>query len=169
MRKLSNTEQKGKVEPDKSGVDNPLELTKFAAEVNSRIKEDISSDFVLAKLGEKDKEATKELTNNAYLGKRIVKDIAEQRQYKWNKTKKIWEEKEIEKEEQKKILEIADEVFDIQMIRPTMVAILNRNKQDNPILSGLMNKNTQETKTELDEETIAERIGSKLSKQKKEE
>lgn len=152
------------IKPEKDDtVDNSLELTKYATQVQSRIREDINSDFVLAVLNEKDKEAIKEFTNNAYLSKRLIKEITEEKQYKWNKTKRVWELRKLQEDEIKEIERIADETFDIHMIRPMMLVILERNKKENPILSGLMNKEKTETTTqEIDEETVAERIVQKL-------
>lgn len=162
--------KEGEIKPEKNSVDNSLELTKFAAEVQSRIRTDINSDFTLALLNEKDKEATKELTNNAYLSKRLVLSIIEEKQYVWNKAKKKWELKDIEKTTEDKIRSIANEIFDIHMIRPTMVSILNRNKKDNPILSGLMNNERKIQEQEgVDEETVAERVVNKLKGKKEEE
>ena len=65
-----------KFEKDKDTIDNTLELIKYATDVQSRIKDDVNSDFVLAKIDEEeDKLAIIEMTNNAYLSKRIIKSI----------------------------------------------------------------------------------------------
>lgn len=156
---------------EESSIDNSLELIKFATEVQSKIKEDVTSDFVLAKFAnEKDEEAIKEMINNARMSKRMITELTQKTYWTWNKKTKTWEKKSLDKETEQKIQKIADVVFEIHMIRLEMKAILNRNKENNPILSGLMK--TENNKNELNEEqeeTIARKIESKLTKKDKKE
>lgn len=150
-------------EENEKSVDNTLELIKYATEVQSRIKEDINSDFVLAKITEKDIEAIKELTNNAYLAKRMINDMNYKKYYFWNKGLKRWEHRELDEKTKQRISTIADEIFDIHMLRPQMTCILNRNKEGNPILSGLMKTNAENPEiNEPNEETIAKHLYDKM-------
>lgn len=161
-----------KIEPSKEDhVDNKLELVKYATEVQCRIREDINSDFVIAKFPtEKDKEALTEMTNNAYLSKRLITNLTKGKIHKWNKQRGKWEEKELTDDEKTEINNIANEIFDIHMIRHQMKAILERNKKDNPILQGIMGL-PQEPEEETDEEmrTIKEIMKEKLKKKDKKE
>lgn len=164
------SEKRGKIEltTDNNTIDNNLELVKYATEVQTRIKEDINSDYVLAVIEEKDKEAIKEMVNNAYLSKRMIKGITYKKVYKWIKEEKRWIETNIEEETAERIREIADEVFDIHMIRHHMKVTLERNKVPNPILTGLMGTQPNKEITEEQEETIKERIIKKMKREKDE-
>lgn len=116
-------------------VDNKLQLLKYSAEVQSRIREDISSDFILAKLGSQDKEGIIETTSNAYFFKRLVKIVElKGKKWTWDETTKTWERSPLD-EKQKAILdEIAKNTFDSYMTRVFMTVILNRNVEKNHIM-----------------------------------
>ena len=57
-------------------TDTKLDLIKYTSQVQSDINTNITSDFVLAKLNEKDKTAIIEMTDNAYHAKKILLQIA---------------------------------------------------------------------------------------------
>ena len=76
--KIKHKEEIKPVEPSKEiEVDSKLELLKYTADIQSRIKDDISSDFTLAKLEAKDKEGIIEMTSNAYFCKKVADLISE--------------------------------------------------------------------------------------------
>lgn len=155
------------IEKDENTIDNSLELIKYASEVQSRIKEDINSDFVLGTgvvISDKERESIKEMTNNAYLSKRTIQDLTEKKYWFWNKKRKEWVKEELDETTKKKILNIADQLFDTHMIRHQMTVILNRNKEPNPLLNGLMGTSKAERQNEIDEETILQRLESKAKK-----
>ena len=53
-----------------------LDILKHVSEIKLRLKNDITNDFVLAKLEDKDKEAIIEMTGNAYFSKRLLDTLS---------------------------------------------------------------------------------------------
>lgn len=133
------------IEP--TSFNDKLDIFKHVAEVHSRIRKDIGSDFVMAKLGEKDKEAIIELTSDAYFCKRIVEKLKEQyKEYNWG-TEKY---EGLDEETQKKMQDIADQIFDSFMTRIYMTVNLSRNVAKNYLLNLLAKPDPEE---EQEEET----------------
>ena len=64
-------EELEETEPEEESVDNKLELLKYLSEVQCRLKDEIGSDYVLAMLGDKDKEAVVEMVTNAYMTRKL--------------------------------------------------------------------------------------------------
>jgi hypothetical protein len=117
-------------------IDNKIEILKFISQVQSRIKKDISEDFVLAKLGDKDKEGIIEMTSNAYFVKKILYMVQlKSKKWDWDDTHKQWIHRSLYPDEQKYIKELADSIFDSYLTRIYMTVILNRNVSDNHILN----------------------------------
>lgn len=137
-------------EEDNEEFDTKLDILKFTANVKSRIKEDITSDFILAKLTEKDKEGITEMTCNAYFAKRIILTAL-----KHTKTQT----------EIKIIKHLANATFDAYMTRIYMVANLNRNVPKNHLLRILAEKEEEPETPET--EQITQKIKD-LTKQKPE-
>jgi len=127
-------------------VDNKIELLRFVSQVQSRIRRDISEDFVLAKLDDKNKEAIIEMTSNAYLAKKLILTLgAKATTIKWKDNE--WIMSDITKENKEYIKEIANAIFDSYMNRVYMTVILNRNVEQNPlinILAGFSNEGSSE-------------------------
>lgn len=117
-------------------IDTKIELLKFTTDVQGRISDnrDVTSDFVLSILGEKDKEMTIEMTQNAMLIKKLILIYSKTKQWEWDKIKNEWVEKELKKDEKKLIEDTADRTFDTLMTRIQMIQVVNRNKPKNPIL-----------------------------------
>lgn len=155
---------------ERKGIDNKLELLKYAAEVQSRLKNQITSDFVLCKLGEQDKIGVTEMTVNAYLAARQVNNI-KRNAYKWeyNKEKQKWEKHEItEYKEEKETLDAYEEkVFDTFMTRVEMCAILNRNEDKNNMIEVLSGLRQEEIKTEEENKQEDGMVKKLISKMKK--
>lgn len=134
-----------KEEKRETSVDNKLELLKYTSEVQSRIKTDISSDFTLAKLDDKTKEAIVELVGDAYYVKKIINQIRiKAKKWHWNNKTKNWTKTPITPEEQDRINTIGEEAFDTFMTRLYMTAILNRNVDKNHLLKVLTQENPQQ-------------------------
>lgn len=130
-------------------IDNKLEILKFTSQVQSRIKEDISEDFVLAKLDEKDKTGIIEMTGNAYFVKKIMTIIREKgTKWEWNNEKKIWYKRTLNPNERNFITKIANATFDTYLNRIFMTVILNRNVPKNYILKILAGANNDEEEEE---------------------
>lgn len=127
--------------------DTKLDVLRYLTLVQSRINEDITSDAVLAKLTEKDKELIIETTNNAYTAIRLIA-------YTSLKAKN--------KEDSKKIMEYADQMFDIFMNRCYMTMIMNRNVEGNYILNILGGVKTPEEENTEEEIISIEKVKEKI-------
>ena len=64
--------------------DDKFDLLKSLTEVESNIRDIISSDFVLAKLGEKDKKGIIEMVNMAYYCRKVMMILQRARKPWWN-------------------------------------------------------------------------------------
>lgn len=132
-------------------IDNKLEILRFASQVQSRIKKDISEDFILAKLEEKDKEGIIEMTSNAYFMKKILSVLkAKGTKWDWDDKRKCWIKRNLNKEEQDFIQDIANATFDSYLTRIYMTVILNRNVPNNHLLKILAGVSDEEDNKELE-------------------
>lgn len=132
--------------------DDKLDLYKYMADIHSRIKNDISSDFVLAKLEDKDKEAIVEMTVNAYFSKKIIDYVAKAGyKWKWDINKRVWVKTDMDEKTKTSIETIGKALFDSFMNRLYMIAVLNRNKKNNYILDTL-------TGVRSDDEAVQEEV-----------
>lgn len=134
-----------------------LDVYQFVSEVKLSLRKNITSDFVLAKLGQKDKEGIIEMTGNAYLAKRLIDRLAKGCK---------------DKEKKKKIEEISKATFDMYMNRIYMTVILNRNVDKNyliNVLSGYDEKEEEIEDAEEDKEEMKSKIKQLLRNQEKEE
>lgn len=132
-------------------VDNRLELLKHLGEVQSTIKESITSDFVYAKLGDKDKEGVVEMTANAQLASNYYKYLETRTKiWEWNQ-KGYWTQRRMNQEEKNMLKKNGQVLFDNFMVRPMMTAILNRNVKDNHLVKMLAGQSEEEIQTEEEE------------------
>lgn len=156
-----------------SSVDNALELLKYTSQVQSRIKKDITSDFTLAKLSDKDKEGITELTVDAYFAKKVLSLIANKAQvWDYNNETKVWVQHGLPDVDRKAIYGLADTTFDAFMNRIYMTVILSRNVDKNYLISVLARAvGSREEEVSKTEETKPESLFTKLKKKvtKKEE
>lgn len=137
--------------------DNKLELLKYSAQVQSRIKKDISEDFTLAKLPEQDKEGIIEMTSNAYFMKKIMQIIKiKGTRWDWDIQRKTWKRRSLNTDEQKIIEEVAEATFDAYLVRIYMTVILNRNVAENHLLRILAQAGEEEQESSLD--SVKEKI-----------
>ena len=98
---------------EEASIDNKLELLRYVSNVQSRIKEDISSDFILAKLGDKDKNGIIEMTSNAYFVKKIMQLLAKKHtKYEYDSKTKTWKKIFLSEKEKEAIEKIANATFD---------------------------------------------------------
>lgn len=119
-----------------------LDILRHVSDIKLRLKDDITNDFVLAKLGEKDKEFIIEMTGNAYFSKKLL-DILEDKAEEWVWDKDRYVKRALSDEKKKKIKKISKAVFDSYMIKIYMTVILNRNVDKNyliNVLSGYADK-----------------------------
>lgn len=148
-------------------IDTKIELLKYISEVNSNIKNEIGSDFILAKLEDQDKEAIIEMTSNAYFCKKIGEIIRYQAESrgKWvyNKEIKQYQKKQYSTQYIKTIQTLANNTFDAFLTRIYMTVILNRNKPNNTILELITGSQTETKEEEIQPTTIMQKI-KKLTK-----
>lgn len=169
------TETTTKEEDKRKGIDNKLELLKYAAEVQSRLKKEITSDFVLCKLGEQDKIGITEMTVNAYLAARQIHNIRTNAHYwQYNTENNTWEKHPItdNRKEEELLEKYEEKVFDTFMTRVEMCAILNRNEDKNNMIEVLSGLRQEEIKTEEEsqkEDGMVKKLISKMKKKDKEE
>jgi len=148
-----------------------LDILRHVSDIKLRLKEDITNDFVLARLGDKDKEFIIEMTGNAYFAKKlldIMKDKGEE--WRWNEKEGIYERFMIKKDEADKIKKIAKAVFDSYMIKIYMIVVLNRNVDKNyliNVLSGYLEKDEGEIEMNMDDSKLKETVKSLLADQSK--
>lgn len=159
------------VESSEKTIDTDLELKKYLIEVQARLKDNITSDYILAKLEDKDKQAIIELTDSAYYAQRLIQyAITKIKKVKFNEEKKEWEtDINLTKEEKTRIKKLADRTYDAYMIKLNMVTILNRNKEDNYIIEKVTGAiATKEADIEEEKTELIERIKNKIAGDKKE-
>lgn len=143
-----------------------LDIYKYVSEIKLRLKKDITADFVLAKLGDKDKEGIIELGGDAYFCKKLV-TMMERRAKKciWNNEREKWEIKRISRREKQTIKKISEGIFDSFMTRIYLTVILNRNVDRNYLINIL--SNYKEEEEEITPEEAKEQIKNLLSNEEK--
>lgn len=148
--------------PETQEFDTRLDAIKFTSEVHSRIKRDINSDFVMAILNEKDKEAITEMTANAYFVKRIFDQLAQQ----VKETSKNKPQKQLQFEINQ-IQTTGKKIFDTYMVRIYMTVLLNRNVPKNHLMKILAGQYEEENETteEKPKKGLLKTIGQRLKKQ----
>lgn len=161
-----------KRQEEQENFNDRLDILKHISDIKLKLKEDITNDFVLAKLGDKDKEAIIEMTGNAYFSKRLL-DVLAEKSYEWK-----WSEKEskylkvkIEKEQKQTIKKMARALFDSYMIKIYMTVVLNRNVDKNyliNVLSGYIDKDNEGTEVNT-EEQVKSAVANLLADQEKKE
>ena len=148
------------------GFSDKLDILRHVSDIKLRLKNDITNDFVLARLGDKDKEFIIEMTGNAYFSKRLLEILKEKSEYyKWDSESESYIKKTIEGEDKEKIDKIAKSVFDSYMIRIYMTVILNRNVDKNyliNILSGYVHQEGEDDK-EIDRDKMGAYVKSLLA------
>lgn len=163
------------VTPNQDTVDNQLELLKYVAQVQQPgIKKELTSDYILAKLPEKDKTATIELAADAYFALRIIQLLYTKSKGTpiYNHKTRTWTIPQLEKHKQTKILELANRIFESYTKPLDLTSNLNRNVEKNYILQLISNATNQpqeiigETAEKPQKQNLLEKITQKLKKQK---
>lgn len=157
--KKKKEEQEIEEKQEEETINDKLDLLKFAVDIKLRLKNDITSDFTLARLGEKDKEGIIEMTTNAYYSKKLMTYIEKKhRKWKWNKQQEEWEQEKLDETEKAYIRKIGEKIFDNFMTRIYMTAILNRNVKDNHLIRILAGYQEQEEGEGIENEQKKEEI-----------
>lgn len=150
-----------------------LDIYKDIASVKSRIKNDITSDFVLASLKDEEKQFVIEMTENAYFAQKLVKRIVEKAtQWIWNNKEQQWEKKrlqDIDEKQYQRLVKIRDEIFDTYMNKIYMIVTLNRNVDKNhliKILSGYKEDINEQEQTIKLQDAIKQGLADQTKKEK---
>jgi len=151
------------ITPEKT-IDNKIELTKSIGEVQSKIRDVVSSDFVMCKLDPQTKEYVIEMSNNAFLSRRILTIIKNQAKiWVWNNGKYI--HRLLNSKEKEYMDSLIQACFDAYMNRIYMITIVNRNVPHNYIIekiSGVKDEvEDEETKLQSLVGKVKDRIGIK--------
>ena len=72
-------------------VEDKLDLMVYLSMVQSSLKNNISSDYVLAKLPEIDRRYIIEMVSNAYYSRKLMVRMLDRKQWKWDSKTKSWE------------------------------------------------------------------------------
>lgn len=156
-----------------------IQLSEQLMKVTSAVKENITQDYTLAQFDKTEKEYISENYENAEFAKEIITKYAKNGYtYKFNDQKGDWERNEdnsikrikIEKEEEEKIKQMSERIFNFFMVKPHMLSVLNRNKEHN-ILLNILGKSPEEEKPVVynnDDRSILQKIKERLSGNKEE-
>lgn len=139
-KKIKGLELKGN---EKENFSDILDVLRHISDIKLRLKEEITQDYVLAKLGDKDKEGAINMTEDAYfcqmaLFKRLIRNA---------KMKQI-----ISDDEEKYIEELGNRTFDMYMNKIHMTIVLNRNVDKNYLINVLAKYQEEEEVTAREEE-----------------
>lgn len=121
-------------------VESKLEIYKDMIEIKSRIKSDVTADYVFCRLSDKDKEFVIEMVSNAYYGKKMLGVVKELSSTQWIYIENEWLRVRRTQEEINLLEKFEINIFHAFLIKVEMIAILNRNVKNNfliRILSGL--------------------------------
>lgn len=135
---MSVTTQTTDKQEEQNNFSDKLDIYKFIGEVKLRLRKDITADFILAKLTDKDKTGIIEMTSNAYFAKKILTTLANRsKRYVWNEKVGKYEKKPIPEDEKKYLEDLGKAIFDGYMTRIYMTVILNRNVDKNYLINVL--------------------------------
>lgn len=151
-----------------------IELMTELMKVTSALKSNITQDYPLAHLNKDEREFIVENYQNAEFAKEIIRRFGIRGyKYVWDDAKKDWvrgkdnspAKVRISDIKQKYIIKLGDRTFEFFMVKPHMIAILNRNRAEN-FLVKLLGKAPEEeqpqTVGQLDERSFFQKIADKM-------
>ena len=163
-RNNENDELEEPREIEENTFDDRLEVLKFSASVQSRIKDDVTADFTLARLNEKDRKFIVEMTQNVYIAKRMYLIILLQMQRKWEKKETYTqEEKHLYDKEYAAVTNAMKMNFDAFMSKIYMLAITNRNVDANYLINAITGYIQEAEKKENKKTGLLDRIKKGIS------
>lgn len=159
-------------EPEET-VDSKLEFLKHMSSVHHGLKDDVTPDFIFAKLSAQDKEGVTEMASNAYYGVRLLQGIkANHTLWDWDASKKHWKRRYLNNIEKKRISTFQKNLFSAFMTRVFLTITTNINVKDNyhiRLMSGLPEEEERNKETEEEETSFLGRLKSKLKLNKSNE
>lgn len=151
-----------------------IELLTELMKVTSNVKDNVTSDYTLAYLNKDERDYITENYQNGEFAKEIITKFAEKGYYyEFDEKKGDWirdvdgEVKKIpiKDADKKKLKAMSERLFTFFMVSSHMIAILNRNK-DNNFLAKLLAKSQEEEKPvtfDSDDRSILQKIKDKMS------
>lgn len=156
--------------PPREYVEDKLQLLNKISSVHHDLKEDITPDFIYAKLNEKQQEFIIEMTHHADFSRNLFRTIKERHtKWEWNDKKNCWIERKLNQEEKNQLDNYSDTLFRTFMTRSFMIVTLNINKKDNPhvrLMAGASDEEEELTKEEQQTYTVAEKIAERMGLKK---
>lgn len=125
------------MEEQREQFNDRLDILRHVSDIKLSLKKDITNDFVLARLDEKDKEFIIEMTGNAYFSKKLLDEIEDKGEVWQYSEEKGYVKVKLSEEERKKVKKISEAVFDSYMIKIYMTVVLNRNVDKNYLINVL--------------------------------
>lgn len=170
-------ESRSENEEGNTKITEEIELKNELFQVKGSLKKNITQDYTLAHLNKDEREFIIENYQNAEFGKSIIERYANKGwRYVWDEDKMDWKKDKdgvyikelISNEERKYIQKLANRTFEFFMIRPHMIAILNRNKSDNFLVKLLGKSNDEDEENKpmamLDQKSFIEKIRDNLGR-----
>lgn len=150
------------IEEPKEEIFTKLQLLKSVSEVQSKIKDTITSDFTLAVFNETQREGATEMVVDAYYAKTMMEILKEKtkNQWTWNKKQQLWE-KTPRPNHEAIMNKITEHTFNIFMTRIYMMAILHRNTEQNTMLK-ILAQAQEEPETQEQDLTTKEKLKEML-------
>lgn len=148
-------------------VSTDLEFLQYLGQVKSRLKKEITEDFVFATLNDRDQEGVIEMATTAYYTLRTYETIIQNATtWKYNEEEQNWTQHRLPQEEIQILRKMQEGAFDAFMTRVLMTVIMNRNKPNNPLVELLASKGqrpNQEDETKVLEmvDKIKKEVGGK--------
>lgn len=147
---------------------------KYLTSIHSDIKKDITSDFILAKLNENQKESIIELVRDAYFIKKAMERLIDCKTYKVGKNHKYiknndgsFRKFDLSEDEKEYISNMAKLTFNAIMIKILMTKIEYRNVDSNVIMELITEKDkmvAENDRLEEENKDITERIKKNIKK-----
>lgn len=147
---------------------------KYLTDIQSDIKKDITSDFILAKLNETQKEAVIELVRDAYFIKKELERLTNAYYYKPLKNGRYVKNEDgtfrrfpITKEQRDYIMNIAKMTFNSYMIKIIMTKIEYRNVENNVMMELITEKDKmamENFKLEEENKDLMKRMKNNIKK-----
>lgn len=164
-----------KTKTSEESIAEHIELLVELIKVKSSVKENVTEDYVLAQLRDFEREYITENYENAEFAKNILGKYRDKGyEYKFDEKKFDWYKNDdgsykkvkISEEDYLKIKLLAERLFGFFMIKPDMVSVLNRNRDNNFIIK-LLGKDSEEEKPVVygqDDRSILQKIKDKMEK-----
>lgn len=147
------------------------EIKQLAVEIgDTLVKQDITRDFTLCYWNEQLKDGAQSLHSTAeYVMKAIRRVEYFAHEWKWNEKTKTWTHEPLTTDERERIKHIAKRTYDTYMNRIKLLAILNRNTDNNPLLKWILEVDKEKKKDATVDETIKEKIKKMFAGEKQDE